>query len=95
MEADVSYSVSSPLCCSSFSPYRRYMLGLSIVPALVQFVGFFFLPESPRWLLQKGRSQEARRVLSRIRGGQGVDAEYETIRASIEEEEKEAGGGEI
>lgn len=71
------------------------MLGLSVVPALVQFAGFFFLPESPRWLLQKGRSQEARRVLSQIRGGQDVDLEYETIRAGIEEEEKEAGGGEI
>uniref|UniRef100_UPI0037E97944 proton myo-inositol cotransporter-like n=1 Tax=Semicossyphus pulcher TaxID=241346 RepID=UPI0037E97944 len=71
----------------------RYMLGLSVVPAVLQFVGFLFLPESPRWLLQKGRSQEARQVLDRIRGGQGVEKEYATIKASVEEEEKEAGGG--
>ncbi|XP_041794925.1 proton myo-inositol cotransporter-like isoform X3 [Chelmon rostratus] len=71
----------------------RYMLGLSVVPAVLQFFGFFFLPESPRWLLQKGRGEEARQVLSRIRGGQSVDSEYNTIRTSIEEEEKESGGG--
>lgn len=70
------------------------MLGLSIVPAALQFIGFFFLPESPRWLIQKGRSQEAREALSRIRGGQSIDSEYDTIKTSIEEEEKEAGGGE-
>ncbi|XP_037623415.1 proton myo-inositol cotransporter-like isoform X2 [Sebastes umbrosus] len=71
----------------------RYMLGLSVVPAVLQFVGFLFLPESPRWLLQKGRSQEARQTLSRIRGGQSVDEEYDTIRSSIEEEKKAGGGG--
>ncbi|KAM9854273.1 proton myo-inositol cotransporter-like isoform 2-T2 [Aulostomus maculatus] len=71
----------------------RYMLGLSVLPAALQFVGFFFLPESPRWLLQKGQSQQARQVLCRIRGGQDVDEEYDTIKASIEEEEKAAGGG--
>ncbi|XP_010733777.2 proton myo-inositol cotransporter isoform X2 [Larimichthys crocea] len=71
----------------------RYMLGLSVVPAVLQFIGFIFLPESPRWLLKNGRSQEAREVLSRIRGGRNIDAEYNAIRTNIEEEEKEAGGG--
>lgn len=70
------------------------MLGLSIVPALLQFVGFFFLPESPRWLLQKGRSHEARRVLSHIRGGRNVDEEYNAMKTNIEEEDEETGAGE-
>lgn len=71
----------------------RYMLGLSSIPAVVQFIGFFFLPESPRWLLQKGRSQEARQVLSRIRAGQNIDREFDTMRSSIEEEEADNDGG--
>uniref|UniRef100_A0A673CEV4 Solute carrier family 2 member 13b n=2 Tax=Sphaeramia orbicularis TaxID=375764 RepID=A0A673CEV4_9TELE len=71
----------------------RYMLGLSVLPATLQFVGFFFLPESPRWLLQKGRDQEAREVLCQIRGDWDVDEEYDTIKTSIEEEKKEAGQG--
>ncbi|TRY58400.1 hypothetical protein DNTS_018485 [Danionella cerebrum] len=70
----------------------RYMLGLSVVPALFQFFGFLFLPESPRWLIQKGLTQKARRVLSQIRGNQNIDEEYDTIKSSIEEEEKDSGG---
>uniref|UniRef100_A0A8C7LFD5 Solute carrier family 2 member 13b n=1 Tax=Oncorhynchus kisutch TaxID=8019 RepID=A0A8C7LFD5_ONCKI len=71
----------------------RYMLGLSIVPAVLQFFGFLFLPESPRWLLQKGLTQQARQVLSRIRGGQNIEKEYDSMRTNIEDEEKDAGGG--
>ncbi|XP_016113486.1 proton myo-inositol cotransporter-like [Sinocyclocheilus grahami] len=73
----------------------RYMLGLSVVPAALQFLGFLFLPESPRWLLQKGDTQNARLVLSRIRGGVNVDEEYESIRSSIEEEKIDAGEGPV
>ncbi|XP_049616200.1 proton myo-inositol cotransporter [Syngnathus scovelli] len=70
----------------------RYMLGLSVLPAVLQFVGFLFLPESPRWLIQRGLTQKARRVLSQIRGNQNIDEEYDGIKNSIEEEEKDGGG---
>ncbi|XP_021072368.1 proton myo-inositol cotransporter isoform X2 [Mus pahari] len=68
----------------------RYMLGLAAIPAIIQFFGFLFLPESPRWLIQKGQTQKARRILSQMRGNQTIDEEYDSIRNSIEEEEKEA-----
>lgn len=73
--------------------YCRYMLGLAAIPAVIQFLGFLFLPESPRWLIQKGQTQKARRILSQMRGNQTIDEEYDSIRNSIEEEEKEVGAG--
>ena len=45
----------------------RWMLGLAGVPALIQLVGFFFMPESPRYLVQTRRLQQAKAVLSKIR----------------------------
>lgn len=70
----------------------RYMLGLSVLPAVLQFMGFLFLPESPRWLIQRGLTQKARRVLSQIRGNQNIDEEYDSIKNSIDEEEDSGGG---
>ncbi|KAK7358042.1 hypothetical protein VNO80_17341 [Phaseolus coccineus] len=44
----------------------RWMLGVSAVPAVVQFILMLFLPESPRWLFMKNRKNEGVDVLSKI-----------------------------
>ncbi|RLN52312.1 hypothetical protein BBJ29_009742 [Phytophthora kernoviae] len=62
----------------------RYMLGLAAFPAAVQFVGFVFLPESPRYLVSKGKQEEARTVLMEIRGTQDVETELEHIKAEVQ-----------
>lgn len=45
----------------------RYMVGSSLVFSTILFVGMFFLPESPRYLVHKGRFGEAYGVWKRLR----------------------------
>ncbi|KAI0710230.1 general substrate transporter [Earliella scabrosa] len=45
----------------------RLPLALQIVPAIILGVGILFMPFSPRWLVNKGRDEQALQVLSRVR----------------------------
>ncbi|MGK3738038.1 MAG: hypothetical protein ACI90V_004885 [Bacillariaceae sp.] len=45
----------------------RYMLGFAVIPSLIMFIGFLNLPESPRWLVGKGKYREAFLVLVEYR----------------------------
>ena len=66
----------------------RIMLGIIIIPAAIMFIGVFFLPESPRWLMLKGRGKKARQVLRRVRTTEEeVALELEEIEANLEEEQ--------
>jgi sugar porter (SP) family MFS transporter len=44
----------------------RFMLGVQAIPSLLFFVFVFFVPESPRWLIKHGRSDEGQKVLTSI-----------------------------
>lgn len=44
----------------------RSMLGLGTIPALLFFIGLCFVPESPRWLIQKGKTEKGIAILSKI-----------------------------
>jgi sugar porter (SP) family MFS transporter len=46
----------------------RWMFGLTAVPSILFFLGMFFVPESPRWLVKNGRHVPAQKILSRIGG---------------------------
>ena len=63
------------------------MLGLAGVPSVIQCIGFLFMPESPRWLVSKGKADRARRVLQRIRATDDVEDELGGIIKSCEEDD--------
>lgn len=58
------------------SPTWRLMLGVLSIPSILYFIlTIFYLPESPRWLVSKGRMLDAKRVLQRLRGQEDISGE--------------------
>ncbi|KAL0640605.1 myo-inositol transporter itr1 [Maublancomyces gigas] len=47
----------------------RLMVGIGAIPAGIQFVILYWLPESPRYLIRKGQEDRARIILSQIYKG--------------------------
>ncbi|MEO6002006.1 MAG: sugar porter family MFS transporter [Opitutus sp.] len=66
----------------------RWMIGVMAIPALLLFVCLFFVPESPRWLAEKRKSNEALEVLARVNGSAEADRVLKEIEASIDREDQ-------
>jgi sugar porter (SP) family MFS transporter len=73
----VSYLIDYGLASSQ---NWRLMFGLAAIPAILLFTGMLFQQESPHWLITKGREDQARAVLARVRDPGDIDAEIAEVR---------------
>lgn len=70
----------------------RWMLGLETVPAILYFIGLFFVPRSPRWCLMHQNISEAEAVLARFNGEEKARIEIDRITKAISEDEDKSEG---
>ena len=86
--------VTSALVDALFSKVSvgwRWDFGLAAIPGVILLLGFFFCPESPRWLVKEGRIEEARAVLKKLRSDTcNIEEELQEIIKVAKEDEKVA-----
>lgn len=66
----------------------RWMYWMQAIPAAIFLVALFFIPESPRYLVSKGRDAEAKVVLGRLFGQGSSESKLADIRASFNEDHR-------
>jgi MFS transporter, SP family, sugar:H+ symporter len=64
-------------------PAWRWMFWAQAAPAVLFLITLLFIPESPRFLVAKGRVDEAKNVLTRLFGAEAADAKVEEIKATL------------
>ena len=65
----------------------RVMLGACAIPAFLFLLLTPLIPESPRWLIKRGKDSEALAVLQRLHGEQVAQAEAKEIRETVNQEQ--------
>ena len=72
----------------------RWMLGVQAVPAALYFLLLTLVPESPRWLLSRGRKASAQAALALVHGP-GASHELEAIEANLLKQSRHFGVREL
>jgi sugar porter (SP) family MFS transporter len=70
----------------SFSGDWRMMFASQAVPVIFLIIGLLLIPESPRWLAEKGRIAEALKILTKINGKEKAEIELKEIEDKLHEE---------
>lgn len=70
-------------CDGQSSASWRIPFAIQMLPAIILGIGITFCPRSPRWLVQRGRVDEAYGVLNYLRRPEDVEAEMAEIKADV------------
>ncbi|CAK8691142.1 unnamed protein product [Clavelina lepadiformis] len=68
--------------------WRSTQLLIALVPAPFVLI-YFFIPESPRWLLRSGRTKEARKIFARYAESRGKELTEETWTLLVQHQNEE------
>ena len=64
----------------------RYLFWMGSLPALILFVGMYFVPHSPRWIMKKYGADETLKILKRIRpAGYNIQKELDEIHINLKQ----------
>jgi SP family sugar:H+ symporter-like MFS transporter len=66
----------------------RWMFWMQVIPAAVYFVTLLMVPESPRFLVARGKNDEAEVVLAKLFGAGTAKSKVAEIKASLVEDHK-------
>lgn len=68
----------------------RWMFYVGVFPAIILFLGMLFLPETPRFLIGKGKDEKGRKILSKVEDPELVDVAIKRIKDDIEKDKLQA-----
>lgn len=89
----VNYLIAEPMPAGTLLPAPdswnalrgwRWMFWSAAFPAALFLLLVFFIPESPRWLVMKGRVGQARKILAAIGGERYAEAEIQSVSKGAE-----------
>ncbi len=68
----------------------RPMFLVGVIPAFILLIGMIFLPETPRFLIGKGKEEKGRRILERLEKPELIESEIKKMKKEIEIDKKSA-----
>lgn len=66
----------------------RWMLGVEAIPAVLYFIGLYFVPKSPRWQILRGEEKEARQTMLLLTNEDDADKQVQDVINSLKADEE-------